>query len=76
VPPHYDSLLGKLVVWDESRPEAIGRALRALGELQLEGVTTTRELAIDVLRSEEFGTGRYSTDYLTEAAGRLPAIVG
>jgi acetyl-CoA carboxylase, biotin carboxylase subunit len=76
VPPHYDSLLGKLIVWDEARPEAIDRALRALGELQLEGVTTTRELAIDVLRSEEFGSGRYSTHYLAEAAERLPAIVG
>jgi acetyl-CoA carboxylase biotin carboxylase subunit len=76
VPSHYDSLLGKLIVWDESRPEAIDRALRALGELQLEGVTTTRELAIDILRSEEFGSGRYSTDYLAEAAERLPAIVG
>jgi acetyl-CoA carboxylase biotin carboxylase subunit len=76
VPPHYDSLLGKLIVWDESRPEAIDRALRALGELQLEGVTTTRELAIDILRSEEFGSGRYSTEYLAEAAERLPAIVG
>jgi acetyl-CoA carboxylase biotin carboxylase subunit len=76
VPPHYDSLLGKLIVWDESRPEAIDRALRALGELQVEGVATTRELAIDVLRSEEFGSGRYSTDYLAEAAERLPAIVG
>ncbi|HVD12527.1 MAG TPA: acetyl-CoA carboxylase biotin carboxylase subunit [Gaiellaceae bacterium] len=75
VPPHYDSLLGKLIVWDQFRPEAIERALRALGELQLEGVATTRELAIDILRSEEFGSGRYSTDYLAEAAGRLPAIV-
>jgi acetyl-CoA carboxylase, biotin carboxylase subunit len=75
VPPHYDSLLGKLIVWDEFRPEAIERALRALGELQLEGVATTRELAIDILRSEEFGSGRYSTAYLAEAAGRLPAIV-
>jgi acetyl-CoA carboxylase biotin carboxylase subunit len=76
VPSHYDSLLGKLIVWDEARPGAIDRALRALGELQLEGVTTTRELAIDILRSEEFGSGRYSTDYLAEAAGRLPAMVG
>jgi acetyl-CoA carboxylase, biotin carboxylase subunit len=76
VPSHYDSLLGKLIVWDESRDKAIDRALRALGELQLEGVTTTRELAIDVLRSEEFGSGRYSTDYLAQAAERLPAIVG
>jgi acetyl-CoA carboxylase biotin carboxylase subunit len=76
VPSHYDSLLGKLIVWDEARAGAIDRALRALGELQLEGVTTTRELAIDILRSEEFGSGRYSTDYLAEAAGRLPAMVG
>jgi acetyl-CoA carboxylase, biotin carboxylase subunit len=75
VPPHYDSLLGKLVVWDEARPQAIERALRALGELVLEGVPTTRELAIDILRSEEFGSGRYSTGYLAEAAGRLPAMV-
>src|SRR5436190_11555346 len=43
IPPHYDSLLGKLIVWDETRPEAIERALRALGELQLDGVPTTRE---------------------------------
>jgi len=76
IPPHYDSLLGKLVVWDETRPEAIDRMLRALGELVLEGVPTTRELAIDILRSEEFASGRYSTGYLADAASRLPAIVG
>jgi acetyl-CoA carboxylase biotin carboxylase subunit len=76
VPPHYDSLLGKLIVWDETRPHAIDRALRALGELVLEGVPTTRELAIDILRSEEFSSGRYSTGFLAEASARLPAIVG
>jgi acetyl-CoA carboxylase biotin carboxylase subunit len=76
VPPHYDSLLGKLVVGDETRPQSIDRGLRALGELVLEGVPTTRELAIDILRSEEFGSGRYSTDYLAEAADRLPALAG
>jgi acetyl-CoA carboxylase, biotin carboxylase subunit len=74
VPPHYDSLLGKLIVWDETRTEAIARALRALGELQLEGVPTTRELALDILRSEEFASGRYSTDFLAEAGARLPAL--
>jgi acetyl-CoA carboxylase biotin carboxylase subunit len=76
VPPFYDSLLGKLVVWDETRPQAIDRMLRALGELVLEGVPTTRELAIDILRSEEFASGRYSTGFLAEVAERLPAIVG
>jgi acetyl-CoA carboxylase biotin carboxylase subunit len=74
VPPHYDSLLGKLIVWDETRPEAIARALRALGELRLEGVPTTRELALDILRTEEFASGRYSTEFLTEAGARLPAL--
>ena len=76
MPPHYDSLLGKLVVWDESRPETIARALRALGELRVEGVSTTRELAIDILRSEEFASGHYSTGYLEEAGARLPALAG
>jgi len=74
VPPHYDSLLGKLIVWDETRPEAIARALRALGELRLEGVPTTRELALDILRTEEFASGRYSTDFLAETGARLPAL--
>jgi acetyl-CoA carboxylase biotin carboxylase subunit len=76
VPPHYDSLLGKLIVWDETRPEAIARALRALGELKVDGVPTTRELAMDVLRSEEFSSGHYSTGYLTEAGAQLPALTG
>jgi acetyl-CoA carboxylase biotin carboxylase subunit len=76
VPPHYDSLLGKLIAWDETRPEAIARSLRALGELQLEGMPTTQELAMDILRSEEFGSGRYSTSYLAEAGERLPALAG
>jgi len=76
VPPHYDSLLAKLVVWDESRDEAIARALRALGELRLEGVTTTRELAMDILRNEAFAGGRYSTGFLAEDGAALPALAG
>jgi acetyl-CoA carboxylase biotin carboxylase subunit len=74
VPPHYDSLLGKLVVWDDTRDDAIARSLRALGELRLEGVQTTRELAMDILRSEAFASGRYSTGWLEESAAALPAL--
>ncbi|MBD0348180.1 MAG: acetyl-CoA carboxylase biotin carboxylase subunit [Thermoleophilia bacterium] len=76
VPPYYDSLLAKVIVWDADRPSAIARCLRALGELDVEGVSTTAAAARDVLRSEEFSTGRYSTAYLEEAAGRLPALAG
>jgi acetyl-CoA carboxylase, biotin carboxylase subunit len=70
VPPFYDSLLGKLIVWDENRPAAIARALRALGELRVTGIPTTRELAIRILRSEQFASGRYSTSFLEEEPGR------
>ena len=50
------------------------RAQRALGELRVEGVPTTRELALDILRSEDFASGHYSTSYLEEAAAALPAL--
>jgi acetyl-CoA carboxylase biotin carboxylase subunit len=74
VPPFYDSLLGKLVVWDESRPAAISRALCALGELAVVGIPTTRELAIQILRSEQFASGHYSTSFLEESGGRLASV--
>jgi acetyl-CoA carboxylase biotin carboxylase subunit len=76
VPPFYDSLLGKLIAWDIDRPGAIARCLRALGELRVVGVPTTATAAIDILRSEEFQSGRYSTGYLADAAARLPALLG
>jgi acetyl-CoA carboxylase biotin carboxylase subunit len=74
VPPFYDSLLAKLVVWDEERPAAIARALRALGELSVQGVPTTREAAIEILRTEEFASGRYSTSFLEESGRRLATV--
>jgi acetyl-CoA carboxylase biotin carboxylase subunit len=74
VPPFYDSLLGKLAVWDEDRPAAISRTLRALGELSVGGIPTTRELAIQILRSEQFTSGRYSTSFLEESGQRLVAV--
>ena len=74
VPPFYDSLLGKLIVWDEDRPGAIARALRALGELVVQGVPTTREAAIEILRTEEFSSGRYSTSFFEETGRRLSAV--
>ena len=76
VPPNYDSLLAKIVVWDSDRPAAIDRALRALGELEVVGVPTTAGAARDILRAEEFATGRYSTSFLEEAGRRLPALAG
>jgi acetyl-CoA carboxylase biotin carboxylase subunit len=44
VPPFYDSLLGKLIVWDETRAGAIARLSRALDELDIGGLATTKPL--------------------------------
>jgi acetyl-CoA carboxylase biotin carboxylase subunit len=76
IPPNYDSLLAKIVVWDVDRAAAIDRSLRALAELEVVGVPTTKAAAIDILRTEEFQSGRYSTGFLQEAGRRLPALMG
>jgi len=72
IPPYYDSLIGKLIVWDEDRVSAIERSLRALSELELRGVPTTREAALEILASDTFRSGRYSTSFLDET--RLAAV--
>ncbi len=74
IPPYYDSLIAKLIVHDETRPAAIARALRALRELEVEGIPTTRELAVDVLSSDGFARGEYTTGYLAEMEDRLPSL--
>ncbi len=74
IPPNYDSLIAKVIVWAEDRPSALARGRRALSELELAGVPTTRELAIDILGDEEFRSGSYTTGYLNEAEARLPSL--
>jgi acetyl-CoA carboxylase, biotin carboxylase subunit len=72
IPPHYDSLVAKLIVWDDDRPAAIARCSRALDELELQGISTTREAAIEILRNEDFQSGQYSTGFLEQT--RLAAV--
>jgi len=74
IPPYYDSLIAKVVVSDETREATIARATRALRELVVEGIATTREVALDVLDSPEFRSGEYSTSTLAELEGRVPSL--
>jgi acetyl-CoA carboxylase biotin carboxylase subunit len=74
IPPFYDSMIAKVIVWDETRPAAVVRAIRALTEFEIEGIPTTREAALDVLGSREFGSGDYSTSTLEELVGRVPSL--
>jgi acetyl-CoA carboxylase biotin carboxylase subunit len=74
IPPQYDSMIAKVIVWDDTRPAAIARAERALRELVVEGIPTTRELALDVLAAPEFRRGEYSTSTLNELVGNVPSL--
>jgi acetyl-CoA carboxylase, biotin carboxylase subunit len=76
IPPYYDSLIAKVIVSDESRELCIERARRALRELDVQGVPTTREAAFEILGSDEFRSGEYSTSFLEEAGAKLPALAG
>lgn len=71
IPVFYDSLLAKLIVWDQDRPAAIQRSLRALEEYVIEGVVTNKDLFMAILRNEDFAQGRYSTAFLDESMESL-----
>jgi acetyl-CoA carboxylase biotin carboxylase subunit len=64
ISPFYDSLLGKLIVWDETRPEALRRLERALAELEISGVTTTRSLHQALVAEQAVRTASFHTTFL------------
>src|ERR671911_657571 len=66
IPPFYDSMVGKLIVWALTREEAIYRARRALREYRIEGIKTTIPLHMRLLEGEAFRSGEYHTGYLEE----------
>jgi acetyl-CoA carboxylase biotin carboxylase subunit len=76
IPPYYDSMIAKVIVHDETRPMAIERARRVLREFDIRGVPTTRDMAIEILGSDEFRSGEYSTSFLEEAGALLPSLAG
>ncbi len=71
VPPNYDSLLAKVIVWGADRAEAIRRMRRALDECIITGVATTIPFQEALLRDERFCCGDFSTRYLNEFIERL-----
>ena len=62
----YDNLIGKLVVWGSNRDIAIGRGLRALGELEISGVATTASAASIIIGHPDFQNVTHSTRWVEE----------
>jgi acetyl-CoA carboxylase biotin carboxylase subunit len=70
IPPTYDSLMAKLIVWGATREEAIARGKRALDEFVIEGVSTTIPFHKKVLDNATFNSGKVYTDFIeTETNG-------
>ena len=61
IPPTYDSMIGKLIVWGKDRNEAINRMRRALDEMVITGVNTNIDFQKQILNSEDFLANRVDT---------------
>lgn len=66
IPPYYDSLIAKLIVYGSDRAEAISRMKRALSMFVVEGISTTIPLHERILENADFQAGRFDTTFLTK----------
>ncbi|HMN48141.1 MAG TPA: acetyl-CoA carboxylase biotin carboxylase subunit [Ignavibacteriaceae bacterium] len=64
IPPYYDSLIAKLIVWGKDREQTIARGRRALEEFTVEGIKTTIPFHLKVLEDERFVSGNFDTGFL------------
>jgi acetyl-CoA carboxylase biotin carboxylase subunit len=73
VPPYYDSMIGKLIVYGSNRQSCIRRLRRALEEFVVEGMKTTIPLHQKLVRDEDFLAGNYTIKWLEQWLARQPA---
>ena len=69
VPPHYDSMIGKIIAWGEDRPSAIARMRTALSELVIEGIQSNTPLHQDLMADHGFQAGGTNIHYLEKKLG-------
>ncbi|WP_456373709.1 acetyl-CoA carboxylase biotin carboxylase subunit [Thiolapillus sp.] len=69
VPPYYDSMIGKLIAWGETRESAIARMRTALSEMVIEGILTNIPLQEDIMRDAGFAAGGANIHYLEKKLG-------
>ncbi|GAB7218711.1 acetyl-CoA carboxylase biotin carboxylase subunit [Vibrio comitans] len=69
VPPHYDSMIGKLITFGENRDVAIARMKNALSEMIVEGIKTNVPLQLDIMNDENFQHGGANIHYLEKKLG-------
>ena len=65
VPPHYDSMIGKLITYADNRKECIARMNRALEEYVIMGINTNIQLHQKIIMSDEFQSGNYDINFMS-----------
>ncbi|MGI6202068.1 MAG: acetyl-CoA carboxylase biotin carboxylase subunit [Eubacteriales bacterium] len=65
ITPHYDPLIGKLIIYSGSREESLRKIRAALCELVIDGVQTNIEEQLEIVSSKEFSSGSYNLDFLS-----------
>lgn len=65
IPPNYDSMLVKVITYDRDRKTAIRKMIRALDEMEIEGVETNLEFQYDILYQKDFQEGNFTTDFIS-----------
>lgn len=65
IPPNYDSMLVKVITYDRDRKTAIRKMIRALDEMEIEGVRTNLEFQYDILHQKDFQEGNFTTDFIS-----------
>ena len=65
IPPNYDSMLVKVITYDRDRKTAIRKMIRALDEMEIEGVETNLEFQYDILHQKDFQEGDFTTDFIS-----------
>jgi len=69
VPPHYDSMIGKIITWGETRDMAIARMRGALSEIVIDGINTNVDLQKDIMADHAFQEGGTDIHYLEKKLG-------
>ena len=69
IPPHYDSMIGKLITFGKDRREAMDKMSRALSEYMITGVKTTIPFEMAILQDPNFRRGVYSTNFIEHLLG-------
>ena len=75
IPPYYDSMVAKLIVWAKNRKEAIAKMRSALGEIIIEGIDTNVDYQYEILSQPDYLSGNFDIEFIAKHEKELAEAV-